>query len=904
MTNGRLRALLFLILICLASSLSAHAEGGSGARLAADVFTAGDTGDAWSSYPLDRIPSETTFVELGEKIYFIAGDGIHGHELWRTDGTAAGTALVVDLCPGACPGAIEGPVVAGDRLYFVGDDGAHGRELFASDGTAAGTILLADIFPGLRGSFLRGLTPVGNHLVFNAVQPGAASNLWVTDGTSAGTGLVAGGIIGDIAGGTNDFALVSVRNGRETSLYRTDGTLEGTVLLRSDLVVEASIPPVPWQVGLAFVGRQDGICGIWRSNGTPTGTVVLDTFSAEDCARSLVATRSRLWVATRLQRLWTFDGITIDPDFCGLRVIWSVEATAGGKVYFRQSDGAGLPLYLAASDGTCTGTFRLSDSNVLPLGEDAHGQLIALMFDLETGTEPWRSDGTPAGTQMIADLNPGPGSFVTSSDLLYQRPGQLGSSFYLPGRLPGRGLEPWRLDATGGAPILDLNAQRSSLSSPNTFFGHGALRAAPTGNGSAVFTASEVGWDGGDFSIPGRRSSLWRTKGDPLVGEKLLDARYRFVSVVAAPGDHAIFFEPQEGRVGETDGTVAGTAYRDISPEGNWNVLSAFPFADGIFALTGEELSSRELLKAPLAGGDFDLFGRATYVTTTRERLFLSDLPSLRVSDGTTIETIFDPPVVSSFGPLYGGDQRIYLRSFFEGTGNELWTSDGTAAGTFLLADVRPGFGSGLVDRDSETYHREDLAVVAVAEDRAFFVADDGVHGPELWTSDGTTAGTLLVGDLFPGPRSSEPRWLTAVGARTFFVADDDVHGRELWVSDGSPAGTRVVADLWPGPKSSVPEYLTAVDGLLLFSAADGLGGRELWVSDGTGAGTRRVVDLNPGPGSSSPHGFFRSGDWVYFGANDGVVGFELWRIPRAEVVGQIFADGFESGDTRRWSSP
>lgn len=43
---------------------------------------------------------------------------------------------------------------------------------------------------------------------------------------------------------------------------------------------------------------------------------------------------------------------------------------------------------------------------------------------------------------------------------------------------------------------------------------------------------------------------------------------------------------------------------------------------------------------------------------------------------------------------------------------------------------------------------------------------------------------------------------------------------------------------------------------------------------------------------------------WIYFGANDGVAGFELWRIPRAKVVGQIFADGFESGDTSRWSSP
>lgn len=905
MTNEWSPTRLLLILVCLGSSLSAHAAGGSAAQLAADVFTTGETDDAWSDFRLD---SETTFVELGEKIYFIAGDGIHGHELWRTDGTAAGTSLIVDLCPGACAGVFAGPVVAGDRLYFVGDDGAHGLELFSSDGTAAGTTLLADIFPGLRGSAPRGLTPVGKRLVFNALQPGAPSNLWVTDGTSAGTGLVAGGatgIIGDLVGGTGDFALVVVRNGRGKGLYRTDGTPEGTGILRADLVSEVDIPPVPWQGGLAFVGRETG-CGIWHSDGTPVGTVLFDTFAADDCAGSLVATRTRLWAATRLKKLWTFNGTKVTPDFCGMRGVWSVMASAGGKVYFRQSDGPGLGINLAASDGTCAGTFRLRDANVGPLGEDASGQLIALMNDLETGTEPWRSDGTPEGTQIIADLNPGPGSYVDGTNLLYQRPGRVGSSFYLPGRLPGGGLELWRLDATGGAPILDLNTQRSSLASPNTAFGGRALRAAPFGNGSALFTASEVGWNLRYSQVPGY--SLWRTKGDPLNSDKLIDIGQAYLSniagVVAAPGDRAFFFELGiSRRFWETDGTAAGTAYRDISPEGSWEVVSAFSFADGIFALASGSVG-HHLLRAPLAGGDLDLFGQASYHATTRDRIFLSDTTggsALWVSDGTTVETIVVLPPVTWFGPLYGGAQRIYLEHFDVATGFELWTSDGTEAGTHPLADVRPGFTSGLINRDFETYHREDLKTVAVAGDRAFFLGNDGVHGPELWTSDGTAPGTLPLGDLFPGPRSAEPRWLTAVGGRAFFVADDGVHGRELWMSDGSPAGTKLVADLWPGPKSSVPEYLTAVDGLLLFSASDGLSGRELWVSDGTAAGTRRVVDLHSGSGSSSPHGFFRSGTWIYFGANDGVAGFELWRIPRAEVLGEIFADGFESGDTSRW---
>ena len=95
----------------------------------------------------------------------------------------------------------------------------------------------------------------------------------------------------------------------------------------------------------------------------------------------------------------------------------------------------------------------------------------------------------------------------------------------------------------------------------------------------------------------------------------------------------------------------------------------------------------------------------------------------------------------------------------------------------------------------------------------------------ELWKSDGTAAGTVLVKDINPGSASSEPSNLTNVNGTLFFTADDGAHGIELWKSDGTAAGTVLVKDINPGSAGSDPPRLTNVNGTLFFSANDGTHG-------------------------------------------------------------------------------
>ncbi|MEQ1747214.1 MAG: ELWxxDGT repeat protein [Saprospiraceae bacterium] len=252
----------------------------------------------------------------------------------------------------------------------------------------------------------------------------------------------------------------------------------------------------------------------------------------------------------------------------------------------------------------------------------------------------------------------------------------------------------------------------------------------------------------------------------------------------------------------------------------------------------------------------------------------------LWVSDGTEAGT----QVLKDIYPGAAGSDDSYNQAIVAGadvfyfwandgvSGKELWKSDGTEVGTVMVKDINPGAGGG-----APTYP---FSQYLWFSDRLLFVANDGVYGDELWITDGTEAGTKLVRDIYPGSLPVEIVFYGVLKGKAIFRANDGTSGRELWITDGTEAGTTLLKDILPGSAGSLELSQDAgvFQNYLFFTANDGMDGRELWVSDGTAAGTVLHTSIRSGPLGSEPNGFSLIGNTMFFFAGTSSAGRELWK--------------------------
>jgi ELWxxDGT repeat protein len=320
-------------------------------------------------------------VVIGSTAYFAANDGTHGNELWKTDGTAAGTVMLTDISPndggvylsdltningtlnftfrgsqlwkskGTAASTVEVASFTGvgdltnlnGALYFSADDGTHGTELWRSDGTAAGTVMVADLTPGSAGSYPYNLTNVGGKLYFVAND-----ELWTTNGTAAGT------------------AMLTDINANYGGTYLSDLTnVNGT---------------------LYFTAEGDQL---WKSNGTAAGTVeVAGLVTVSD----LTSVNGELFFAA--------EDLTHGTE------LWKSDGTAAGTTMVKDINPGTTTTWYYTGSATYTRTATTASSYPSDL-TNVNGTLYFSANDGTHGTELWTSDGTAAGTTMVQDLYPG-----------------------------------------------------------------------------------------------------------------------------------------------------------------------------------------------------------------------------------------------------------------------------------------------------------------------------------------------------------------------------------------------------------------------------------------------------------------------------------------------------------------
>ena len=704
----------------------------------------GSDGQTLPPVLLMTTPRLRGFATSGGFAWFAAGDAASGWELWRTDGTAAGTAMI-DTAPG--PTGIEPQQLCSDGaggLWFSGYDSTAGRELWHSDGTAAGTARVADIQPGLLGSSPVSLCAFGNRVMF-AAQGSSGVELYVSDGTAGGTAMVldiAPGSAGSApshmlavpALGRVFFSADDTTAGREP--WSSDGTAAGTWRL-------ADIEPGPagsnsgydircaWAGGQVWFGARTSALGreLYRTDGTPMGTgLVLDMAPG------------------------TTDG---DPTCLGDlngTVLFSGYSLVAGQELWQLTAPATVPAMLGDLNPAQAGdSFPTYPPPQGTRAATLDGRQHFAAYEPASGTEPWVHDGTAAGTLKVAELVPG---------------------WYGTARL---------LDATGTTVYYET---KTSPTGGTTQLFAIPSSGAPVRIGTGSILGTAVLGDQLVFGLSGSDSEPMITDGTLAGTHRLADLRAGTASSTpldfVTMGDR-VYFTADDGIVGRelwsTDGTSAGTVL----------------VADLVPGSTGSNPG------ALIAG---------------RSRLYFAAAGSVFCCDGTA----------ASIMPILGmsvSSRSVVLGDLLlDGDGRDLRRSDGTAAGTFVLAQSDTGLGDPITE-------------LRVARDQVFFVMMRAAQGPQLWATDGSIAGTRLVVELDPSQLAAAPPIAAAGWGHVACARTDAEHGRELWISDGTANGTVLVADVVPGSAPSNPMFAlgdTTASGLFTWWPQTVATGREPWV--------------------------------------------------------------------------
>lgn len=573
--------------------------------------------------------SNNPFVNFAGNLLFRANNGTNGYELWKSDGTEAGTVLVKDINPGdgssnsfgELIGNFDDPLtVFGSEVYFAADDGTHGPELWKTDGTAAGTFMVKDIFPRGVPSNLRpgGITPLNGMLLFVAPDGTHGLEWWTTDGTESGTNLLkdvnartttSSFDLGDdatfVAAGNLTFFSAGTVKGQE--LWRTDGTTAGTFALAEN-VDTSELTNVN---NVIYFVSDDGlnVPELWKTDGTVAGTVLVKSGFADGGLYGLVNFNGTL----------LFDANDGTHGF----ELWKSDGTESGTAMVKD-------IYPGSGSSFFANRVLTDDSLFFWANDGTHG------------TELWKTDGTEAGTVLVKDLQPGAAGASASLPVV------VGSTLYFAADDGSHGSELWKSDGTESGTVLvaDINPGTAASSPQNLVYANGAL----------YFSAND-GSHGAE---------LWKSDGTEVGTALVKDIRAgsessNIATLVNCAG--TLFFVANDGTHGtelwKSDGTDAGTMLvKDISGPigfpGAWAPL--VPIGSTLFFIANDGTHGRELWKSD---------GSETGTVLVKD---------IGV-DSASARTTF----------LANVNGTLYFDADNEDQFRELWTSDGSEAGTMRV---------------------------------------------------------------------------------------------------------------------------------------------------------------------------------------------------------------------------
>ncbi|MCA8920018.1 MAG: hypothetical protein KDB32_13135, partial [Planctomycetes bacterium] len=381
---------------------------------------------------------------FGSNVVFFGATAATGYEPWITDGTVSGTSMITDLNTGSGNGVLS-PTASGVQgkefnaeFFFAGNNGTSGYELWKTDGTAGGTAIVLDINTGAGNSSASEFEVHAGELFFSAIDSNGRE-LWKSDGTAGGTQLVRNiSPTGDSAPASLTsttaglvFAASDGNTGREP--WISDGTSGGTALLK-DIANAGSSQPVAFEThgsSVYFFAFDTTVFlhKVFVSDGTTGGTTQVGgaylTPSSTSYFNMLHSDGTRVYFSNG--EPWSITGNTaqllsnIAPDVESVAYASGPPpvALSGNLVFSGRQSGMDWEPWI--SDGTGGGTSQLLDIEAGSSGSDPYSlqqmgsYVFFSAFSTANGDELWRTDGTAGGTIRLTDIAAGSASSYVRS---------------------------------------------------------------------------------------------------------------------------------------------------------------------------------------------------------------------------------------------------------------------------------------------------------------------------------------------------------------------------------------------------------------------------------------------------------------------------------------------------------